>query len=161
MPNFDAFLWWETQAFLIAKDFGVRVAQFYAVLHPERVAGIVTLGIPLVPQRPAPFQEYLPEGFYISRWQVKTSGANFFLYLYTYLGTIFCLLYTYNFLAWLFCVARKNLWYFNIGKKICAPSKFPFFIYWLPRIIKALYLMKKLNFLGTWKSWSWFWSAWS
>ncbi|KAL2244813.1 UNVERIFIED_CONTAM: Epoxide hydrolase A [Sesamum indicum] len=57
------------KAFLVAKDFGVRVACLFAFLHPEKVEGVVTLGIPFLPPTPMNFQELLPEGFYISRWQ--------------------------------------------------------------------------------------------
>ncbi|KAL0353130.1 UNVERIFIED_CONTAM: Bifunctional epoxide hydrolase 2 [Sesamum angustifolium] len=57
------------KAFLVAKDFGVRVACVFALLHPEKVAGVVTIGIPFLPPTPMNFQELLPEGFYISRWQ--------------------------------------------------------------------------------------------
>ncbi|KAK6149872.1 hypothetical protein DH2020_017397 [Rehmannia glutinosa] len=57
------------KAFLIAKDFGARVAYLFALLHPEKVLGIITLGIPFLPPAPVTFHDYLPEGFYISRWQ--------------------------------------------------------------------------------------------
>ncbi|CDO99576.1 unnamed protein product [Coffea canephora] len=57
-----------SKVFLVAKDFGARVAQYFALLYPNRVAGVVTLGIPFVPPKPTPMQDFLPEGFYISRW---------------------------------------------------------------------------------------------
>ncbi|XP_027111748.1 epoxide hydrolase 1 isoform X1 [Coffea arabica] len=57
------------KVFLVAKDFGVRVAQVFALLHPEKVEGVVTLGAPFTPLGPPLFLQYLPEGFYISRWQ--------------------------------------------------------------------------------------------
>ncbi|KAL0442804.1 UNVERIFIED_CONTAM: Epoxide hydrolase A [Sesamum latifolium] len=57
------------KAFLVAKDFGVRVACLFALLHPEKVEGVVTLGIPFLPPTPVSFHELLPEGFYIARWQ--------------------------------------------------------------------------------------------
>ncbi|KAK4439910.1 Epoxide hydrolase A [Sesamum alatum] len=57
------------KAFLVAKDFGARVAALFALLHPEEVEGIVTLGVPFLPPTPMAFDELLPEGFYISRWQ--------------------------------------------------------------------------------------------
>ncbi|KAL3522241.1 hypothetical protein ACH5RR_015075 [Cinchona calisaya] len=58
-----------SKVFLVAKDFGVPVAYIFALLHPERVAGVITLGIPFLPPKHPPLQQGLPEGFYISRWQ--------------------------------------------------------------------------------------------
>ncbi|KAI3456305.1 hypothetical protein Pfo_012968 [Paulownia fortunei] len=57
------------KAFLIGKDFGSQVAYLFALLHPEKVSGIVTFGVPFLPPTPIAFHELLPEGFYISRWQ--------------------------------------------------------------------------------------------
>jgi hypothetical protein len=57
--------------FLVGKDFGVRPAYFFSILHPERVLGVITLGIPYVPPRPSMYHKFLPEGFYILRWQVN------------------------------------------------------------------------------------------
>lgn len=57
-----------SKAFLVGKDFGARIVYLYALLHPERLTGIVTLGIPFLPPKPVAFQQYLPEGFYMSRW---------------------------------------------------------------------------------------------
>ncbi|EYU27931.1 hypothetical protein ABFS82_13G110900 [Erythranthe guttata] len=57
------------KAFLIAKDFGARVAYLFALIHPEKVSGVITLGIPYLPPSPVKFLDLLPEGFYISRWQ--------------------------------------------------------------------------------------------
>ncbi|KAK0579913.1 hypothetical protein LWI29_033427 [Acer saccharum] len=37
------------KVFLIAKDFGGRPAYLFALLHPERVSGVITLGAPFVP----------------------------------------------------------------------------------------------------------------
>ncbi|KAI3456307.1 hypothetical protein Pfo_012970 [Paulownia fortunei] len=56
------------QAFLVAKDFGVRVAYFLALLHPEKVSGIVTFCIPYLSPTQITFYDLLPEGFYMSRW---------------------------------------------------------------------------------------------
>lgn len=55
------------KAFLVGKDFGAIPAYDFAVKHPNRVAGVVTLGIPFSPQgfNLSP----LPEGFYIHRWR--------------------------------------------------------------------------------------------
>lgn len=72
-PNLDIFLWCKTQAFLVGKDFGARIVYLYALFHPERVAGVVTLGIPFLPPTPVTFLQQLPEGFYIARWQVYKS----------------------------------------------------------------------------------------
>ncbi|XP_077240217.1 epoxide hydrolase 2-like [Tasmannia lanceolata] len=58
------------KAFLIGKDFGVRPAYQFALLHPERVSGVITLGVPFVPPGPNSFHRRgLPEGFYVMRWQ--------------------------------------------------------------------------------------------
>ncbi|XP_020541028.1 epoxide hydrolase A [Jatropha curcas] len=58
-----------TKVVVVAKDFGARVAYMFALLHPDRVLGIVTVGAPFVPPGPAQFNKYLPEGFYMSKWQ--------------------------------------------------------------------------------------------
>ncbi|KOM31071.1 hypothetical protein LR48_Vigan01g062600 [Vigna angularis] len=55
--------------FLVGKDFGARPAHLFSVLHPERVLGVVTLGVPFVPPGPSLFHKVLPEGFYIFRWE--------------------------------------------------------------------------------------------
>ncbi|KAF7803488.1 bifunctional epoxide hydrolase 2 [Senna tora] len=57
------------KVFLVAKDFGARPAYLFAILHPERVLGVITLGVPYVPPGPSLYHKYLPEGFYILRWQ--------------------------------------------------------------------------------------------
>lgn len=57
------------KVFLIAKDFGARPAYTFALLHPERVLGVVTMGVPYTLPGPRAFEKLLPEGFYISRWQ--------------------------------------------------------------------------------------------
>ncbi|XP_043698042.1 bifunctional epoxide hydrolase 2-like [Telopea speciosissima] len=57
------------KAFLIGKDFGVLPANLFAVLFPERVSGVVTMGIPYVPSSPSSLFSQLPEGFYILRWK--------------------------------------------------------------------------------------------
>ncbi|XP_044496676.1 epoxide hydrolase A-like [Mangifera indica] len=57
------------KVFLVAKDFGARPAYQFALLHPERVTGVVTMGVPYIIPGPPRFRESLPEGFYISRWQ--------------------------------------------------------------------------------------------
>ncbi|KAK6917519.1 Alpha/beta hydrolase fold-1 [Dillenia turbinata] len=56
------------KVFAVGKDFGVRVASLLPLLHPERVSGLITLGIPYLPLAPSEFK-LLPEGFYMSRWE--------------------------------------------------------------------------------------------
>lgn len=55
------------KVFLVAKDFGCRLAYMFALRHPSRVSGVVSLGIPYSPRVFTP--ELLPEGFYIRRWR--------------------------------------------------------------------------------------------
>lgn len=57
-----------SKVYLVAKDFGARPAYYFAILHPDRVSGIITMGIPFIPPGPSPYAKHLPEGFYISRW---------------------------------------------------------------------------------------------
>ncbi|XP_004505029.1 epoxide hydrolase 2-like [Cicer arietinum] len=57
------------KVFLVGKDFGTRPAYLFSILHPERVLGVITLGIPYVPPGPSMFHKFLPEGFYILRWR--------------------------------------------------------------------------------------------
>ncbi|OVA13217.1 Alpha/beta hydrolase fold-1 [Macleaya cordata] len=58
------------KAFIVGKDFGVRPAYQFALQHPERVIGVVTMGAPFVPPgRSLAFAGQVPEGFYILRWQ--------------------------------------------------------------------------------------------
>ncbi|MED6195493.1 hypothetical protein PIB30_038342 [Stylosanthes scabra] len=57
------------KVFLVGKDFGGRPAYLFPILHPERVLGVITLGVPYVPPGSLPFGKLLPEGFYILRWQ--------------------------------------------------------------------------------------------
>ncbi|GMH19517.1 hypothetical protein Nepgr_021358 [Nepenthes gracilis] len=58
-----------SKAFLVAKDFGAMVANLFALLHPEKVLGVVTIGIPYLPPGSLSSYKHLPEGFYISRWR--------------------------------------------------------------------------------------------
>ncbi|KAL2344005.1 hypothetical protein Fmac_005290 [Flemingia macrophylla] len=57
------------KVFLVGKDFGARPAHFFSILYPERVLGVVTLGVPYVPPGPSMFHKLFPEGFYILRWK--------------------------------------------------------------------------------------------
>ncbi|GAA0146883.1 hydrolase [Lithospermum erythrorhizon] len=58
-----------SKIFLISHDFGARPACQFTMLHPERVMGLVTLGMPYIPGPRSAFLKGLPEGLYISRWQ--------------------------------------------------------------------------------------------
>ncbi|RZC83691.1 hypothetical protein C5167_046473 [Papaver somniferum] len=65
-----------SKAFVIGKDFVALTAYQFAILHPERVKGIVTCGVPYCP--PGGFEQLLsilPEGFYISRWKEPVGRA--------------------------------------------------------------------------------------
>ncbi|KAF7151079.1 hypothetical protein RHSIM_Rhsim02G0124900 [Rhododendron simsii] len=61
------------KVFLVGKDFGSSIAYLLALLYPNRISGVVTLGLPFgVPFRPlsaVAHHKGLPEGFYISRWK--------------------------------------------------------------------------------------------
>ncbi|KAA8515285.1 hypothetical protein F0562_018485 [Nyssa sinensis] len=57
------------KAFLVGKDFGAPVAYQFALLHPERVSGVVTLGVPFMQAQIPAHHKQLPEGFYVSRWK--------------------------------------------------------------------------------------------
>ncbi|KAF5194401.1 Bifunctional epoxide hydrolase [Thalictrum thalictroides] len=57
------------KVFVVGKDFGGRPTNYFALLHPERVSGIITLGAPFIPPSRSFAVEGQPEGFYISRWQ--------------------------------------------------------------------------------------------
>ncbi|KAJ0621058.1 putative soluble epoxide hydrolase [Helianthus annuus] len=67
-----------SKVFVIAKDFGVWVAYSFVILHQEKVAGIVTLGMAFMP--PAAYKHHfaLPEGFYVTRWQEPGRAENDF-----------------------------------------------------------------------------------
>ncbi|XP_023916329.2 uncharacterized protein LOC112027921 isoform X1 [Quercus suber] len=57
-------------AFLIGKDFGAFPAYMVAAVHPERVSGVLTLGVPFMLPGPSAVQNHLlPQGFYVTRWQ--------------------------------------------------------------------------------------------
>ncbi|XP_022142082.1 bifunctional epoxide hydrolase 2-like [Momordica charantia] len=56
------------KVFLVGKDLGTWPAYYFALKHPERALGVVTLGVPfLPPELTIKFQD-LPEGIYVSRW---------------------------------------------------------------------------------------------
>ncbi|CAL1397931.1 unnamed protein product [Linum trigynum] len=54
---------------IVAKDFGVLPAYYFALLHPDRVLGVVTIGVPFVPPGAIQYHKHLPEGFYFTRWK--------------------------------------------------------------------------------------------
>ncbi|KAH7545968.1 uncharacterized protein LOC107424812 [Ziziphus jujuba] len=56
------------KAFLVGKDFGSWPVYLFSLTHPERVSGIISLGVPFLPPNPQRYKD-LPEGFYISRWK--------------------------------------------------------------------------------------------
>ncbi|KAL8032661.1 hypothetical protein ABFX02_13G110700 [Erythranthe guttata] len=60
-----------SKVFLIGKDFGSRIAYLFTLLHSTRVSGIITLGVPFAPPSRHTVLKNLPEGSYISRWQVR------------------------------------------------------------------------------------------
>ncbi|KAF9608348.1 hypothetical protein IFM89_009283 [Coptis chinensis] len=59
------------KAFVVGKDFGAQVAYNFELLHPDRVLGVVTLGIPYVPGAlQTQLYGQLPEGAYLKRWMI-------------------------------------------------------------------------------------------
>ncbi|KAK1378804.1 bifunctional epoxide hydrolase 2-like [Heracleum sosnowskyi] len=58
-----------SKVFVIGQDVGGIVAYRFALCHPSRIHGIVTLGIPFMSPGPIEYHKLLPEGFYITRWQ--------------------------------------------------------------------------------------------
>lgn len=61
------------QVYVVGKDFGVRIAHIFATLHPDRISGFITFGVPPVPLNRPRLAEPLPEGVYSSRWMVNNS----------------------------------------------------------------------------------------
>ncbi|OIT02900.1 PREDICTED: bifunctional epoxide hydrolase 2-like isoform X1 [Nicotiana attenuata] len=58
------------QVFLVGKDFGARVAYHFALVHPDRVSTVITLGVPFLLTGPETFpRDFIPNGFYMLRWQ--------------------------------------------------------------------------------------------
>lgn len=60
-----------SKVFVVGKDFGAFSVFQIAVVHPERVLGVITLGIPfMLPGRITQGPDNpLPKGFYIVRWK--------------------------------------------------------------------------------------------
>ncbi|KAD3338284.1 hypothetical protein R6Q59_027037 [Mikania micrantha] len=59
-----------SKVFVIAKDFGAWVAYSFVLLHQEKIAGIVTLGMAFMPPAAYKHDLAIPKGFYVQRWQV-------------------------------------------------------------------------------------------
>ncbi|KVH89559.1 uncharacterized protein LOC112527047 [Cynara cardunculus var. scolymus] len=57
------------KVFVIAKDFGGMVGYIFSLFFPEKLAGIITLGIPYMPPEALQQLQTLPEGFYMRRWR--------------------------------------------------------------------------------------------
>ncbi|KAL7000365.1 hypothetical protein U1Q18_001514 [Sarracenia purpurea var. burkii] len=58
------------KVFVVGKDLGGRPAYHFALLYPQRVSGVITLGVPFVLAGPQPFPlQSFPKGFYMFRWQ--------------------------------------------------------------------------------------------
>ncbi|KAH9324740.1 hypothetical protein KI387_004918, partial [Taxus chinensis] len=63
------------KVFVVGKDFGAGIAYYFPLLYPDRVRGIVTLGVPYI--RPGPTAIHLdsfPQGFYMRHWQEPGRG---------------------------------------------------------------------------------------
>ncbi|XP_024965270.1 bifunctional epoxide hydrolase 2-like, partial [Cynara cardunculus var. scolymus] len=58
-----------SKVFVIAKDFGAMVGYIFSLFFPNKIAGIITLGIPYMPPEALQQLQTLPEGFYMRRWQ--------------------------------------------------------------------------------------------
>ncbi|ONK77355.1 uncharacterized protein A4U43_C02F5670 [Asparagus officinalis] len=64
------------KAFIVGKDFGAIPAYDFALSNPDRVSGVVTLGIPFSPQGFG--LDLIPKGFYIWRWREPGRAENDF-----------------------------------------------------------------------------------
>ncbi|XP_020235494.1 bifunctional epoxide hydrolase 2 [Cajanus cajan] len=60
-----------SKAVLVGKDFGAFPGHLTTAMHQERVAAIITLGIPFMLPGPLAVEGHLllPKGFYINRWR--------------------------------------------------------------------------------------------
>ncbi|GJN35079.1 hypothetical protein PR202_gb23812 [Eleusine coracana subsp. coracana] len=77
-----------SKAFLVAKDFGVKPAFDLALCHPDRVCGVVTIGVP--PLVESLDFSGLPEGFYIYRWRVNLHFSSLLLFRPWYFNSEWC-----------------------------------------------------------------------
>ncbi|XP_022142308.1 bifunctional epoxide hydrolase 2-like isoform X2 [Momordica charantia] len=61
------------KVFVIGKDFGAWPAYYFALKHPDRALGVVTLGVPFLPPESVNNslkpQHHIPEGVYTLRWR--------------------------------------------------------------------------------------------
>ncbi|TKY48853.1 Bifunctional epoxide hydrolase 2 [Spatholobus suberectus] len=57
-----------SKAVLVGKDFGAIPAYIVAALHPDKVASVITLGVPFMLPGPSAIQN-LPKGSYVIKWQ--------------------------------------------------------------------------------------------
>ncbi|XP_078161659.1 epoxide hydrolase 1-like isoform X4 [Carex rostrata] len=55
-----------SKAFLVGKDFGSFPAYVFALLYPDRICGVVSIGMQYLPVPPT---SDMPEGYYVNRWQ--------------------------------------------------------------------------------------------
>ncbi|KAH9324737.1 hypothetical protein KI387_004915 [Taxus chinensis] len=63
------------KAFVVGKDFGAFIAYYLDLLYPDRVRGIVTLGIPYMSPGGQVLQiDLFPQDFYVRHWQVPGRG---------------------------------------------------------------------------------------
>jgi len=62
------------KAFIVAKDFGAFIAYYIGLCHPDRVKGIVTLGIPYRKPGAFPNRDSAPKGLYVRHWQEPGRG---------------------------------------------------------------------------------------
>ncbi|KAF5745972.1 putative epoxide hydrolase [Tripterygium wilfordii] len=61
-----------SKVFLVGKDLGAIPANMLSVIHPDRLYGLVTLGVPFILPGPASLPtDLMPKGFYVTRWEVK------------------------------------------------------------------------------------------
>jgi len=63
------------KAFIVAKDFGAFIAYYIGLCHPDRVKGIVTLGIPYRKPGVLPSnRDSAPKDLYVRHWQEPGRG---------------------------------------------------------------------------------------
>jgi len=62
------------KAFVVGKDFGAFVTYYFDLCHPDRVKGIVTLGIPYRKPGVVSNWDSVPKGLYVRHWQESGRG---------------------------------------------------------------------------------------
>jgi len=62
------------KVFVVGKDFGAAVAYYFDLCHPDRVKGIVTLGIPYMKPGGKGNWDSAPKGLYFLHWQEPGRG---------------------------------------------------------------------------------------